>query len=154
VKIYLAARYSRHPEMRGVRDVLETFGHEITSRWIDQHGGNVLESFVADKLNTDPEHCAKYGRVDVEDMTAADVIISFTTSDGGGKGGRHVEFGWGLAAGKRMILVGPREHIFHTLPGVEWYPDWPRFVFGWRQQGLLPDARGVTSLIDAAVGQS
>jgi hypothetical protein len=27
-----------------------------------------------------------------------------------------------------VILVGPRENIFHTLPQVEHYPDWPRLV--------------------------
>jgi hypothetical protein len=127
-KVYLAARYSRHPEMQGVRDVLTALGYEVTSRWIDQHGGDVLESFVASKLNDDPEHCARYGVVDLEDMAAADTVVSFTSTDGGGKGGRHVEFGWGLAAGKRMIVVGPREHIFHTLPGVEHYENWSRFV--------------------------
>lgn len=41
-RIYLAARYSRNAEMRGVRDVLEGLGHKVTSRWIDQHGGTVL----------------------------------------------------------------------------------------------------------------
>jgi len=126
--IYLAARYSRNAEMRSVRDILRVLGYEVTSRWIDQHGGDVLESFVAEKLNSDPEHCAHYGLVDLEDMLAADTIVSFTSATAGGKGGRHVEFGWGLAAGKRMIVVGPREHIFHTLPQVEHFETWAQFV--------------------------
>ena len=50
-KVYLAARYSRNEEMRGVRDVLEVLGYEVTSRWIDQHGGNLLESIVAEQLD-------------------------------------------------------------------------------------------------------
>lgn len=33
-RIYLAARYSRNDEMRGVRDVLTALGYEVTSRWI------------------------------------------------------------------------------------------------------------------------
>jgi hypothetical protein len=44
-----------------------------------------------------------------------------------------------FAAGKRMVVAGPREHIFHTVAQVEWYPDWGRLVMGWRSQGLLPD---------------
>ena len=140
MKIYLAARYSRNDEMRGVRDVLQALGYEVTSRWIDQHGGDVLESFVASKLNDDPGHCARYGLVDVEDMTAAEAIVSFTSADGGGKGGRHVEFGWGIAAGKRMVVVGPREHIFHTLPEVEHYPSWPAFVMAWTPDAYLARA--------------
>ena len=35
------------------------------------------------------------------------------------RGGRHVEFGLALAAGKRLCIVGPRENIFHFLPRVE-----------------------------------
>ena len=58
---------------------------------------------------------------------AADVVISFT-SVGGGKGGRHVEFGYGLGLGKKMIVVGPRENVFHTLPQIEHYEDWPHLV--------------------------
>ena len=54
MKVYLAARYSRNAEMRGVRDVLQGLGYKVTSRWIDQHGGNLLESIVAEKLNADP----------------------------------------------------------------------------------------------------
>ena len=131
MKIYLAARYSRNAEMRGVRDVLEAFGHEVTSRWIDQHGGNLLESIVAEKLNADPEGCAHYALVDLEDLQAADVVISFTSAGGGGKGGRHIEFGLALGLGKHVVIVGPRENVFHTLPNIEWYPDWAHLEMAW-----------------------
>ena len=130
-KIYLAARYSRNAEMRGVRDVLEALGHKVTSRWIDQHGGNLLESIVAEKLNADPEACAHYALVDVDDLAKADTVISFTSAGGGGKGGRHVEFGLAVGLGKRLVIVGPREHVFHTLPGIEWYPDWAQLAMAW-----------------------
>lgn len=122
-KIYLAARYSRHPEMRGVRDVLEAVGYTVTSRWIDMHGGKYPSSFTPEILNSDPAYCGALGLHDVEDVTAADICISFTEG-GGGKGGRHVEFGIALGLGRRLIVVGPREHIFHTLPQVEHYEDW------------------------------
>ena len=127
MKIYLAARYSMHPEMQGVRDVLTVFGHEITSRWIDLHGGDQLESTTSAQLNSHPEAVAEFGLHDIEDIEAADTVISFTAG-GGGKGGRHVEFGYGLALMKRMIIVGPRENVFHTLPCVKHYPDWPRLA--------------------------
>lgn len=132
--IYLAARYSRNDEMRGVRDVLEAFGHKVTSRWIDLHDGTLPQSFVAEKLNADPEDCSKYAQIDINDLRAADTIISFTSADGGGKGGRHVEFGLALGLGKHLIIVGPRENVFHTLPSVEWYPDWPHLVMMWNMK--------------------
>lgn len=142
MKIYLAARYSKHPEMQGVRDVLNTLGHEVTSRWIDCHTdvtGDFTSSFTYDFLNDQPEKCGPLGEHDLADVAAADAVISFTYPPGedGGKGGRHVEFGYGLALNKRMILVGPRQHVFHTLPSVEWYPDWSRLVMG-----LAPYQRG------------
>jgi hypothetical protein len=135
-KIYLAARYSRNAEMRGVRDVLQALGYEVTSRWIGQHGGNLLESIVAEQLNADPAGCSKYAEIDIDDLRAADVVISFTSADGGGKGGRHVEYGLALGLGKRLVIVGPREHVFHTLPAVEWYPDWAHLVTAWSAPAL------------------
>jgi hypothetical protein len=142
MKIYLAARYSRNGEMRGVRDVLQALGHEVTSRWIDQHGGNLLESIVAEKLNENPGACAHYAEVDVADLSAADVVVSFTSEGGGGKGGRHVEFGLALGLGKRLVIVGPRENVFHTWPGVEWYPDWAHLVMAWSAPVLASASDG------------
>lgn len=131
--IYLAARYSKHPEMRGARDVLQSLGHIITSRWIDCHPdvvGDFTASFTQDTLNARPEDCAALGRHDLDDLDRAEWVVSFTYPPGedGGKGGRHVEFGYALAKGKRVFLVGPRQHVFHTLPQVEHFPTWGRLV--------------------------
>ncbi len=138
MKIYLAARYNRNAEMRGVRDVLTALGHEVTSRWIDCHAGKYLTSFTPEHLNTDPEDCSRLGLHDIEDVNTADAVISFTNAAGGGKGGRYVEFGYALAQpAKRVILMGPRENIFHTLPQVEHYPDWSRLVLALAAEGKL-----------------
>ena len=131
-RIYLAARYSRNAEMRGVRDVLEALGHKVTSRWIEDLGGKYGKgSFTPDQLNGDPAYCADIARRDLEDVADADTMISFTEAGGGGKGGRHVELGLALGLGLRLVLVGPREHVFHTLPDIEWYPDWAHLVMAW-----------------------
>jgi hypothetical protein len=133
--VYLAAWYPRHAEMRQYRNDLQARGIVVSSRWIDQHGGDVLESFGAEKLNADPEHCAKYAKIDLDDLAAADTIISFTGMGGGGKAARHWEAGWAYAARKRQILVGPREHVFHTLiPAV--YPEWPALL-AWLDAGAV-----------------
>lgn len=127
--VYLAARYSRHDEMRGVRDVLAAYGITVTSRWIDCHTdvvGDFTSSFTPEFLVAHPEKAAPLGQHDMDDLRAADAVISFTGS--GGKGGRHVEFGVGIALGKRSVVIGPRENVFHTLAQVQWYPDWPTFL--------------------------
>lgn len=133
-QVYLAARYSRHEEMRGVRDVLQAIGYAVTAQWIDCHGGKYLTSFTSEVLNRDPAYCSRTAQADLADLHAADTVISFTSVDSGGKGGRHIEFGYALALGKRMILVGPRENVFHTLPQVEHYSDWPHLVMALRKE--------------------
>lgn len=134
MRIYLASRYSRNAEMRACRDDLEAMGHVVTARWIDLHadtkgyvsGGalGILEkSFTPEQLSATPKLCSEYAVADWRDIIVSDCIISFTCGTGG-KGGRHVEFGIGLGTSKRMIVVGPRENVFHTLPQVEWFEDW------------------------------
>lgn len=118
MKIYLASRYSRREQMRSVRDELQRLGHTVTTRWLDTEwpGDERGSSAVP------PEYLTEYAIKDVEDVMAADCVISFT-EDGRtpGLGGRHVEFGIAVALGKRLIVVGYRENIFHHLPQVEFY---------------------------------
>jgi hypothetical protein len=127
-KFYLAARYSRNAEMRACRDDLAALGYEVTSRWIDLHAGRVPVSFGIAELKSDPDGCRPYAIADVDDLEAADAVLSFTSADGGGKGGRHIEFGLALGLGKRLVIIGPCENVFHTLPQVEQYEDWAAFL--------------------------
>ena len=122
MNFYLASAFARHPEMRAARDDLVAAGHTVTSRWIDLHGGDQLEAMVANDLREHPERAARYAMADIQDLFAADTVISFTGF--GGRGGRHVEFGLAIAASKRLIVVGPREHVFHALPEVEYHSTW------------------------------
>lgn len=119
MKFYLASRYSRIEEMQAVRADLAAAGHEVTARWVN---GNHQVS--DDELTT--ELSAQFAHEDAEDLAAADTVISFTESPrcGPTRGGRHVEFGLALALGKRVIVVGHRENVFHSLPAVEFYPSW------------------------------
>ena len=117
MRIYLAARYRRLAEMRRSADDLERLGHQVTSRWLRGHHD------VPGPLG-DPAW-PSIGQQDMEDVQAADALIAFTEPQRGeGGGGRHVELGMGLAWGKRLLVVGPREHLFHTLPSIEVYPTW------------------------------
>ncbi len=122
MKIYLAARYSRAAQLRDVRAKLEANGHEVTSRWID--GGHE----VTKEGSTEAAHTerSRFAEEDWHDMMQADCVISFTEEPRTTKtrGGRHVEFGGALGAGKRCIVVGWRENVFHCLPQIEFYPSW------------------------------
>lgn len=127
---YFAARYDHNALMRTYRDELETklVGSKVNSAWIDLHGGQVVKSFDSATLDANPDECWQYGNRDLNDMIEADTIVNFTTYDGGGKGGRHVEFGVAMVWSKRLVIVGPRENVFHTHPKVEVYPRWKAFL--------------------------
>ena len=112
MKIYLAAKFGQRNEMRTVRDLLTNDGHEVTSRWIDVEDASHT---VTDAMRIG------YAEMDVGDVIAADALIAFSGPRGEPSigGGRHVEFGIALQAGKLIIVVGPKgEHIFHWCQDV------------------------------------
>lgn len=134
MKVYLAAAYERREEMQGVRDVLEAFGHEVTSRWIDQEASGQTEAAGAEQLAKDPAAYVKFAYKDMEDIRRAETVVSFTGAPG--RGGHHIEYGMAVASNKNLVIVGPRENVFHSLPHVEWYPDWSRMVMAWTTSRL------------------
>lgn len=115
MKIYLAAMYSRREEMEKIAEIINKSHHEVVARWV--YGGE--EGLTRDQI----------AELDLEDVDRADAVVSFTHPRGTltPNGGRHVEFGYGLAKGKRMILIGPPENVFHEHKSVETYislADW------------------------------
>lgn len=118
--IYLAARYSRRLELCQFRDRIEAQGHRVVSRWLETEWASRPDQSSA----APPEYREKYAVIDLEDVDAADCVISFTEATGdGSRGGRHVEFGYALGKLKRCVVVGHRENLFHHLPQVEFHPD-------------------------------
>jgi len=130
MKIYITARYSRFEEMQGYAADIQAVGHEVTSRWI-RGGHSVAEELQgpeADKLR------AHFAHEDFDDIIVADAVVSFTEIPrGDSRGGRHVEFGMGVALYKHTVIIGPREHVFHHLPAVEVYPDFETFLYALRK---------------------
>lgn len=122
MKIYLAARYSRYPEMQERARELTAIGHVVTSVWI--RGEHTAEG----DANAAHDLKRQFAEDDIRDVMYADCVISFTEPPsevvGRGRGGRHVEFGIGLALGRRSIVVGHRENVFHSLPDVEFFETW------------------------------
>lgn len=129
-KAYLAARYSRYPEMQEYAKQLQEIGYQITSRWINGGHDTVDANNDLDK--------SRFAVEDVEDLFNADTVINFTEDPrqevtGRGRGGRHVELGlalagyydrYGMRSTLRIIVVGHRENVFHWLPVVEYFRTW------------------------------
>ncbi|MDD5705082.1 MAG: hypothetical protein PHR35_04095 [Kiritimatiellae bacterium] len=134
MRIYLAARYSRREELCRYREQLCAMGHTVQARWLDgthqisdagqpigDHGEALVEGHNAEDRGA--ELRAKFARDDYEDVIGSDVVISFTEPPRSlaNRGGRHVEYGIALALGKRLLVVGHRENLFHWLPQAEFY---------------------------------
>ena len=118
MRVYLAARYRRRPELQRRAEEFSALGHHVTSRWI--RGSHNVSGGLDDPL------WAKFAQEDFEDVAAARPMGSSASWSPAAVAGRHVEFGIALAWGKRTIVVGEPEHLFHTLPSVEAYPTWPQ----------------------------
>lgn len=116
--VYLASRFTRGAEMDEYAQQARAAGLTVTSRW---HNGSHGDASA--DVDLDHPDMPRYAAEDIEDVRAADTLVSFTHG-GGGRGGRHVEFGLGLALGLRLVLVGPREHVFHTVEHVEQFDTW------------------------------
>lgn len=150
-KIFLASRYERYVEMQGFAQLLEQDGHQIVSSWISGNTVPYPEDMVKyDEKGFSDEHCqyaTKMAELDLNDLMSADTIISFTENpvEGYVRGARHVEQGFAMGINlainfiiqamgvpgpaifqmgflpKRLVVVGFRENIYHTLPGVEFH---------------------------------
>ena len=126
--IYLAARYSRLEELQGYAVDLRAIGHRVEARWL--LGDHQIHEGV-DKVESATVSVPLEGRPfaldDYVDVLEADMLIAFSEeprAGGASRGGRHVEFGMALALGKGVVVVGPRENVFHTLPQVEHFWHW------------------------------
>jgi hypothetical protein len=119
--VYLASRFARRDEMKAIAAELEHHGYEVTSRWLTS---------TAALATTELEgsgRAAELATMDLEDVRRASVCIVFTEppeQSRPGRGGRHTELGIALALGLRVMLVGPREHVFHCLPDIEQFRSW------------------------------
>lgn len=104
MNIYIAAPYELRDDAIATMKLLESRGNRVTSSWLrhlDEEGD-------------------LYARIDLADITRADMLLAL--NPGGwkqkGAGGRHVELGYALALGKKIVVVGVRSNIFHHLSHV------------------------------------
>lgn len=111
MKIYLASAYSRQAEMRAIAARLVAAGHEVVARWIDGRHETPPDGHAVDSR----EHLAWAAEEDLADVAACDCLVSVTGGGHRSRGGRHVEHGYALALGKRLLILGERESVFHHL---------------------------------------
>jgi hypothetical protein len=121
MRIYIAAAYERKNEMIIVAEKLKRAGHEVTSRWFFMDpNASWLEASV----------------MDLADIDNSEILLSFTHPRGTGPsgGGRHVEFGYAMAKGKRLVIIGESENVFHDSKNVSIY----KSLNSWLDQLAIP----------------
>jgi len=109
-RIYIASRYSRRDEMRDVAEQMSERGFIVSSTWLQE---DYPLNMNLDGLT--PEQHAQIAAQDLEDITGSDIMVFFGEDQNNQppRGGRHCEFGFALALGVRIYIVGERENIFH-----------------------------------------
>lgn len=124
IAIYLSGQFEDGLTLCDVRSELRASGYVVTSRWLDAAAAGPATA-QADGDGA-AARLAGIARQDFEDIVSADVVVVFNPPEACsvGRGGRHVETGYALALGKRVVLVGARGNVFHWLPEVTLVPDW------------------------------
>ena len=144
-KVYLAASYGRRDEVRDYAYRLGKLGYIITSRWLTDNHSIPSAQEVEAARDSIPLVGSEFAGKDVEDVRAADIFVMFSESPTSGvsRGGRHVEFGLAMAWEKKIIVIGPRENVFHTLspdqykPGMKHYREWiDAWLYAFYPQGI------------------
>ena len=122
--IYLSGQFEDAPTLRRIRDELAAAGVHVTSRWLE--GGSAVPATARAHEQDAAARLAAIARQDMEDIDAADIVVVFNPPEACnvGRGGRHVETGYALARGKRIVVVGARGNVFHWLPDITMVPDW------------------------------
>jgi hypothetical protein len=119
MRIYLSARYGRRSEMVKCAYELRDDGHRVTSQWING------EDETEGQRHTFADQ-RQWALDDLYDINRSETLIAFTepADSAFGRGGRHVEFGYAMARGLNLIVVGPRENVFHHHDDVIWFSNW------------------------------
>ena len=120
-KVYVSASFPRAGEARDLGRKLAKLGYEVISDWYDQPNGYELDG--AERV----VHLAQCSKRDYNQLTSADHLVQLTGDDGS-NGGRHAEFGIAMSNCDRLILIGPRESVFHYDPDVDQYDSVDSFM--------------------------
>jgi nucleoside 2-deoxyribosyltransferase len=126
MRVYLANQYSQKELMKVCTAELRAKGIEVTSTWPEEpHKPETQLHEVGDAV------LIEYAYRDLLEIAHADMVVFFSVAPTTPtlRGGRHVEFGYALANRKPILVVGPRENIFHYLREVKQVDTWEDAVY-------------------------
>jgi len=127
-RYFLSGCFQQHQQIQSYAEQLEQAirGARVVSTWHSQPDIAAEDALTPAELTLHPDQGQGYAAQDLEELDQAQVLVLF--SGFGGQGGRHVEYGYALAKGKRLVLVGPRDNVFSCLPQAEWFPSFTAWL--------------------------
>jgi nucleoside 2-deoxyribosyltransferase len=133
MRVCLAGPYSEREQLRAYGEELQRIGFTIASTWL-QEEHEISPGVLGPAAELSDEQVDEHAMTDLLDIQRCDLLVLFTAPSVGlapeqnTSGGRHVETGYALALGKRVVVVGEPENVFHRLLSVTVVPDWHEAV--------------------------
>lgn len=113
MKFYFAAKFEDADKLLPlVAWVHGTSKNSVTSSWLHIEPGTVSKS---------AGEAASWAFQDLRDIDACDMLVLFNFDEKQSPG-RNIEFGYALAKGKRLGIVGKPHGVFQHMPGIEHFP--------------------------------
>lgn len=116
-RIYIATSFPRQKEANDLALSLVRDDTIIVSTWHEKD----------DKYADTPDQWKHRVLRDYKEVDSATILICLT-GDERSHGGRHTEFGMALIKGISIVIIGPREQIFHYHPRVLQYDSVDQFM--------------------------
>jgi hypothetical protein len=133
MRLYLAAAYKHKLKLREYAVQAERCGIHVGAEWLKESAAP--DSELSDST---PEQLTQDAQQDWWDISACDVFVFFAEpfDKQPNRGGRHVEFGIAAALGKKIVVIGEPENVFHYLPGIdiEFFHTWESVLVYLTQQ--------------------
>ena len=128
-RVYLAARFERHEQINGYAFHLLRLPVKVVSRWHNPASNAEIMKPLESLTEIERRRCALR---DVWDLKRATHFILFTP--GGRSGGCYVEFGWALAQGFPVSIVGPRTNVFTHFGDIHCYGTFDELLAAWQAE--------------------
>jgi nucleoside 2-deoxyribosyltransferase len=117
---YPAGKFTERNRIKQLCYDLLPLGHKVNGRW--------LSSTHAQAVWSNREQAMAFAIMDLDDLQQADAVILFNQSEVPQSPGRNIEFGYALAHGKPVYLIGEQSGVFHYLPLVTHFHKWNDFI--------------------------
>jgi len=120
VRLYLAGKYRWRLVLVAIAERLTHSGHIVNARWLTgTHVGDC--------------HNARWAQEDLDDIDSVEQLILFQLpcDNPEESSGRQIEYGYALARGKQVVIVGGRTVVFHYLDHVTHFPSIEAFYMAY-----------------------